>query len=115
MRFSINNTDVVMRAEEVNQCSDLQYLTPERLGPLLVQSIIPQESSSGVVNVTFTCVAPGLAADVKIVATCYSHHTFLVMEKGIYMVLSCSPFVSCFFFYSILTVLFFCRLVSSQP
>lgn len=82
LRFSINNTDIVLRAEEVNQCSDLQYLTPERLGPLLVQSISPQESSNGVVDVTFSCVAPGLTADVKLVATCYSHHTFLVMEKG---------------------------------
>lgn len=80
LRFSINDSDIVLRAEEVNQCSDLQYLTPERLGPLLVQSITPQESSNGVVDVKFSCVAP--VADVKIVATCYSHHTFLVMEKG---------------------------------
>ncbi|XP_034244788.1 HMG box-containing protein 1-like isoform X2 [Thrips palmi] len=80
LRFSINNSDIVLRAEEVNQCNELQYYTPERVGPLLVQSISPKDT--GVVDITFSCVAPGLSADIKLVATCYSHHTFLVMEKG---------------------------------
>ncbi|KAK3909200.1 HMG box-containing protein 1 [Frankliniella fusca] len=82
LRFSINSLEITLRAEEVHQCNDLQFLTPERLGPLRVQCISPLENPVGVVEISFSSGSPTVSMDFKLVATCYSYHTFLVVERG---------------------------------
>lgn len=71
-----------MRAEEVHKCEELQHLIPERLGPLQVVHINSLENPGGVVEISFACVSPSINSDIKLTATCFSYHTFLVMEKG---------------------------------
>ncbi|XP_026280959.1 HMG box-containing protein 1 [Frankliniella occidentalis] len=82
LKFSINSSEITLRAEEVHQCSELQFLTPERLGQLRVQRINPLETPISVVEITFSSGSPSVAGDFKLVATCYSYHTFLVVERG---------------------------------
>lgn len=82
LHFSFDNSDVTLRAEDVHQSGELQFLTPERFGPLRVKNITPSDTHSGFADVTFSCVTPGIASNVKVLASCYLYHTFLVMEKG---------------------------------